>query len=42
VIPELPQYKFKNLKIKSSPFEMNEETVDMTITFKYDDFKEIN
>jgi hypothetical protein len=42
VIPELPQYKFKNLKIKSSPFQMNDETVEMTITFKYDEFKEIN
>jgi hypothetical protein len=35
VIPELPQYKFKNLKVESSPFKTNE----MTITFKYDDFE---
>jgi hypothetical protein len=41
VIPELPQYKFKNLKVESSPFEMKEETVDMTITLKYDEFKEV-
>lgn len=39
VIPELPQYKFKNLKIESSPFETTEETTEMTVTFKYDDFE---
>ena len=42
VIPELPQYKFKNLKVISSPFKMKEKTVEMTITFKYDEFKKIN
>ena len=37
VIPELPQYKFKNLKIENSPFEDTDEAVEMTITFNYDD-----
>lgn len=41
VIPELPQYKFKNLKIESSPFETIDETVETTITFKYDNFEQI-
>lgn len=42
VIPELPEYKFKNLKIISPPFEMKEGIVEMTITLKYDEFKEVS
>lgn len=38
VLPELPQYKFKNLRIESSPFETTDDAAEMTITFKYDDF----
>jgi hypothetical protein len=34
VISELPQYKFKNLRVKSSLFETTGET---TVTFKYDE-----
>lgn len=37
VIPELPQYKFKNLKVESSPFETTDETTAMIITFKWDE-----
>ena len=39
VIPELPQYKFKNLQIKSSLFETTDEITEMTITIKCDDFE---
>jgi len=39
VIPELPEYKFKNLKIESSPFETTDDTTEMTITFKCDNFE---
>ncbi len=42
VIPELPQYKFKNLETKSNSFERTEETNEITVTFRYDDFKLIN
>ena len=42
VIPELPQYKFKNLQIKSSPFETTDDNTEMTITFKYDEFEDLN
>jgi len=38
VIPQLPQYKFKNLKMESL-FETIDDTTEMTITFKYDNFK---
>lgn len=41
VIPELPQYKFKNLQVESSPFETTDETTEMTITFKYDEFEDL-
>lgn len=40
VIPELPQYKFKNLQIENSTFETTDET-EMTITFKYDEFEDL-
>ncbi len=36
-IPELPQFKFKNLKIETSPFETS-ENASMDITFHYDEF----
>jgi hypothetical protein len=39
---ELPQYKFKNLKIESSPFETMDETNEMSITFKYNEYIELN
>lgn len=39
VIPELPQYKFKNLQIKTCTFDEN--TNEMSYTFKYDEFKNI-
>jgi hypothetical protein len=42
VIPELPQYKFKNLQIKSSPFETTEEITEITIVFKYDEFEDLD
>lgn len=42
VIPELPQYKFKNLQIKSSPFETTDDNTEMTITFKYDEFEDLS
>jgi len=42
VMPELPQYKFKNLKVVSSPFETTDETTETTITFKYDEFEDLN
>jgi hypothetical protein len=41
VIPELPQYKFKNLQIEGSPFETIDDTTEMTITFKYDEFEDL-
>lgn len=36
VIPELPQYKFKNLYIKSTPFETCDDINDLNVTFVYD------
>ena len=41
VIPELPQYKFKNLKIENSLFETTDD-VTMTVTLKYDNFEIIH
>lgn len=38
VIPELPRYKFKNLKVELSPFELNDDVNNLTLTFKYDTF----
>lgn len=38
VLPELPQYKFKNLKVDSQ-FETTDKTAEMTIVFKYDIFE---
>jgi len=39
-IPQLPGYKFLNLKIEHSPLEITEtDNCESTITFKYDDFK---
>jgi hypothetical protein len=38
IIPELPQYKFKNLKIDMVLNE-SENNVEQNITFLYDDFE---
>lgn len=38
ILPELPQYKFKNLKVDSQ-FKTTDKTAEMTITFKYDIFE---
>lgn len=39
VLPILPQYKFKNLTIKTSPFEILDAVSDVNITLTYDDYK---
>ena len=41
VLPELPQYKFKNLYIKNAPFETCGDINDLNITFVYDVFEKI-
>jgi len=41
-IPQFPQYEFKNLSIECSPFEIKDENVEMTITLKYDEYKEVS
>lgn len=41
-IPELPGYKFKNLRITQSPIETNStnsDAIEISMNFNYDDLK---
>ena len=42
VIPVLPEYRFKNLRMISGPIETTDNAHELTITIQYDNYAEIN